>query len=70
MKTTTKPAGCRPVTLLPLVVFVTSVEQLKAPGVINDTEVEMQLENSMHVLKTLTIIASQVKRAAMFVSGK
>jgi len=58
-----------PVTLLPLVVFVTSVEQLKAPGVINDTEVEMQLENSMHVLKTLTIIASQVKRAAMFESG-
>jgi Ca2+-binding EF-hand superfamily protein len=52
-----------PAKLLPLVVMVTSVEQLKNKHDIADTMVEMKAESALQTLRVLSVVMSQAVRA-------
>ena len=52
-----------PTKLLPLVVMVTSIEQLKNKHDIAETIVEMKAESALQTLRALSIILSQATRA-------
>lgn len=52
-----------PTKLLPLVVMVTSIEQLKNKHDIAETIVEMKAESALHTLRALSVVLAQATRA-------
>jgi calmodulin len=54
-----------PRTMLPLIIMVTSVEQKKHVHDIRDTVIEMKAVQTLHIMRTLTVVHAQARRAMM-----
>ena len=50
-----------PTRLLPVLVTATSIEQMKKPRLMHDVVHEMKTERTLHILKTLNMLATQAR---------
>jgi calmodulin len=56
-----------PRTILPLIVVVTSIEQMKHGHDIRDTVIEMKAVQTLNIMRTLTVVHAQARHAMMLV---